>query len=61
MNGLYEWLIGLPATFGQFADWLNSEISIGSFSFTPLTALGSLAVGFVGVLIALKIKSLILA
>lgn len=61
MNEIYDWLLQLPQTFGNFLSWLNEPINIGSFQFTPLGALGGAAVGFIGVIIVLKIKSLILA
>lgn len=61
MNDLINWVLNLPKYFGQFGEWLNTPIGIGNVSLTPLAMLGASAGVFVGVLVALKIKSLIIA
>lgn len=60
MNDIWDWFVNLPRYFAEFGNWLNQPIGWGDFSFTPLQALGVSAGAFFGVLIALKIKNLIL-
>lgn len=61
MSGLFDWLLQLPQTFGNVLDWLQTEVTIGNFSFTPFSALGASLGVFLAVIVGLKIKSLILA
>lgn len=60
MNDLAQWLLDLPQYFARFADWLNTPIGVGDWSFTPLMAFGASAGAFVAILIILKIKNLII-
>lgn len=60
MNELAQWLIELPKHFAEFGGWLTTPIQIGSFSATPLAMFGASAGAFVGVLVILKIKSLVI-
>lgn len=56
---VWQWLVDLPKSMGGFVDWLNTPYSIGSFQFTPLSVLGASFGVFVGIVIILKIKNLI--
>ena len=60
MKELTEWLINLPRYFGEFGGWLTTPIQIGNVSLTPLAMFGASAGVFVAVLVALKIKNLII-
>lgn len=59
MNDMIEWLVHLPQYFAQFGDWLVTPVGIGDLTISPIAMFGSGALVFVGVIIALKIKSLI--
>lgn len=60
MNGLADWLINLPRHFAEFGEWLNTPIGVGDWSFTPLGVFGASSLAFVGLLVVLKIKNLII-
>lgn len=61
MNGVQEWLINLPRYFADLGAWLTKDFHIGTLTITPLAALGVGLGVFLAVVVALKIKSLILA
>lgn len=60
MDWFFDWLINIPNYLADMYEWLNTPINIGTFSGTPLTMLGASAGVFLVVIIALKIKSLVL-
>lgn len=57
---MFEWLLDLPKYIAQGVEWLNTDLSIGTFHFTPLSLFGSGFLVFIGIVVALKIKNLII-
>lgn len=63
MTELFDWFTNLPQYFAKAADWVTTPIDFnygfGSLTFTPLAAVGVSFGVVLGVVIVLKIKSLI--
>lgn len=50
---IFNWLLDIPQAVGNFASWLTSDLSIGSWTISPLGLLGiggtAVLIGIIGV------------
>lgn len=50
---IFRWLLDIPQAVGNFAGWLTTDLSIGSWSISPLGLLGiggtAILIGIIGV------------
>lgn len=61
MSEFVPWLLEMPKNVIGVSNWLTTPFNIGELSVTPLACLGASMGAFLGVLLILKVKSLILA